>query len=76
MKKQVSLINDLAGYGNVALSAMLPVLTYMGCHVCNLPTALVSHTLDYRDISGTTVAPNTALPESSDAWEENSNGAI
>lgn len=27
--------------------AMLPVLTYMGCHVCNLPTALVSNTLDY-----------------------------
>nr|WP_325297328.1 pyridoxamine kinase [uncultured Dysosmobacter sp.] len=47
MKKQVLLINDLAGYGNVALSAMLPVLTYMGCHVCNLPTALVSNTLDY-----------------------------
>ena len=30
----------------------------------------------YRDISGTIVAPNAALPESSEIWEENSNGAI
>lgn len=47
MNKQVLLINDLPGYGNVALSAMLPVLSHMGCHVCTLPTALVSNTLDY-----------------------------
>ena len=30
----------------------------------------------YRDVSGTIVAPNAALPESSEIWEENSNGAI
>ena len=30
----------------------------------------------YRDVSGTIVAPNAALPESSEFWEENSNGAI
>ena len=47
MNKQVLLINDLPGYGNVALSVMLPVLTHLGCRVCTLPTALVSNTLDY-----------------------------
>ena len=30
----------------------------------------------YRDVSGTIVAPNAALPESSEIWEENSNGVI
>lgn len=47
MDKQVLLINDLAGYGKVALSAMIPVLSHMGYNLYNLPTALVSNTLDY-----------------------------
>lgn len=41
------LINDLAGYGKVALSAMIPILSHMQYEVCSLPTALVSNTLDY-----------------------------
>ena len=41
------LINDLAGYGKVALGAMIPVLSHMQYDVCSLPTALVSNTLDY-----------------------------
>jgi pyridoxine kinase len=45
--KQILLINDLAGYGKVATAAMLPILSYMGHPVYNLPTALVSNTLDY-----------------------------
>lgn len=47
MGKQLLLVNDLPGYGEVALAAMMPVLTHMGHHVYNLPTALVSNTLDY-----------------------------
>lgn len=47
MGKQVLLINDLAGYGKVALSVMLPLMSYMGYQIYNLPTALVSNTLDY-----------------------------
>ncbi|MBR6980548.1 MAG: pyridoxamine kinase [Prevotella sp.] len=46
-KKQILLINDMAGYGKVATAAMLPILSYMGLPVYNLPTALVSNTLDY-----------------------------
>ena len=46
-QKQILLINDLAGYGKVATAAMLPILSYMGLPVYNLPTALVSNTLDY-----------------------------
>ena len=47
MSKQILLINDIAGYGKVATAAMLPILSYMGLPVYNLPTALVSNTLDY-----------------------------
>lgn len=44
---QILLINDMAGYGKVATAAMLPILSYYGLSVYNLPTALVSNTLDY-----------------------------
>ena len=46
-KKQILLINDMAGYGKVATAAMLPILSYFGIPTYNLPTALVSNTLDY-----------------------------
>ena len=46
-KKQILLINDMAVYGKVATAAMLPILSYMGHPTYNLPTALVSNTLDY-----------------------------
>ena len=45
--KNILIINDMPGYGKVALAAMLPVLSTMGHSVYNLPTALVSNTLDY-----------------------------
>lgn len=56
MAKKVLLINDLAGYGKVALSATLPVLSYLKYETYNLPTAIVSNTLDYGkfDILDTT----------------------
>lgn len=45
--KNILLINDLSGFGKVALSAMIPVLSAFGYNVSNLPTAVVSNTLDY-----------------------------
>lgn len=47
MNKHILLIHDLAGYGKVSLSAMIPVLSHKGHHLYTLPTALVSNTLDY-----------------------------
>ncbi len=66
--RQALLINDLAGYGKVALSAMIPVLSHMGINVYNLPTALVSNTLDYGkfDILDTTEYMKNTLR----VWEE------
>ena len=68
MSKNVLLINDLAGYGKVALSVMIPVLSHMKVQVHNLPTALVSNTLDYGkfDILDTTSYMKNALH----VWDE------
>lgn len=44
---QLLLINDMCGYGKVAIAAMLPILSHLGYKLHNLPTALVSNTLDY-----------------------------
>lgn len=41
------LINDMPGYGKVALAAMVPILSRMGYYTYQMPTALVSNTLDY-----------------------------
>ncbi len=46
-QKKVCLINDIAGYGRVASTAMLPVLAVHGLMSSILPTALVSNVLDY-----------------------------
>ena len=64
----VLLINDMCGFGKVALSAMLPVLSHMGFRLHNLPTALVSNTLNYPDffIHDTTDYVKKTLP----IWDE------
>lgn len=68
MNKKILLINDLPGYGKVALSAMFPVLSHMGYDLFNLPTALVSNTLDYGkfDILETTGYMKNTIA----VWEE------
>ena len=68
MSDKLLLINDLAGYGKVALSAMIPVLSHMGFDLYNLPTALVSNTLDYGkfDILETTDYMRNTIS----VWEE------
>ncbi len=64
----VLLINDMAGYGKVALSVMIPIFSHLGCETYNLPTALVSNTLDYGkfDILDTT----GYMQNSINVWEQ------
>lgn len=68
MGRKLLLINDLAGYGKVALSAMIPVLSNMKYEIYNLPTAIVSNTLDYGkfDILDTTQYMRNTLS----VWEQ------
>ena len=49
MPKHIMLVQDMTGYGKVALGAIMPVLSHMGHHVYTLPTAIVSNTLDYGE---------------------------
>ena len=44
---KVLLINDIAGYSKISLGAMIPIMSHMGFGIHNLPTAVVSNTLDY-----------------------------
>ena len=44
---KVLLIGDMAGYGKISLGAIIPIMSHMGFNLYNLPTALVSNTLDY-----------------------------
>lgn len=45
--KRIVLINDLPGYGKVALAAMVPLFSRMGHYTYQLPTAVISNTLDF-----------------------------
>ncbi len=45
--RNIMLFNDLPGYGKVALAAMVPLLSRMGHFTYQVPTAVVSNTLDY-----------------------------
>lgn len=45
--KKVLLIGDMVGYGRVALTPMISILSHMGLQVSTLPTAIISNTFDY-----------------------------
>ena len=66
--KKILLINDVVGYSHVGMVAMLPILTYLGHPTYNLPTSLVSNTLDYGrfNVMDTTEYMRGVLP----VWKE------
>lgn len=68
MNDKLLLINDLPGYGKVALSAMLPILSHFGFDVYNLPTAIVSNTLDYGKFN--ILDTTEHMSKSLDVWNE------
>ena len=50
MGKRIVLFNDLPGYGKVALAAMVPLFSRMGHFPYQVPTAVVSNTLDFGKV--------------------------
>lgn len=66
--KNILIINDMPGYGKVALAAMLPILSNLGHSVYNLPTALVSNTLDYGIF--TILDTTDYMVKAIDAWKQ------
>ncbi|MCR5129994.1 MAG: bifunctional hydroxymethylpyrimidine kinase/phosphomethylpyrimidine kinase [Prevotella sp.] len=67
-KKQILLVNDMAGHSKVGMGAMVPVLSYLGFPTFNLPTALVSNTFNYGkfNVLDTTDYIRGTLP----VWQE------
>lgn len=67
-RRRILLVNDMPGYGTIALPAMIPVLNRMGYGTCHLPTALVSNTLGYGrfEIMDTT----RYMERTIDLWEQ------
>ena len=45
-EKRALLINDMCGYGKVALAAMIPIVTHAGHITYNMPTCVVSNNLE------------------------------
>ena len=66
--KNILIINDMPGYGKVALAAMLPILSNLGHSVYNLPTALVSNTLDYGKF--TIMDTTDYMVKTIDVWKQ------
>lgn len=50
--KKVAAIHDLSGFGRASLTAIIPILSYMGVQVCPFPTAILSsNTGGFKDFS-------------------------
>jgi pyridoxine kinase len=45
--KNILIISDMVGLGNLSITAMLPIFSYMGYSTYNLPTSLVSNNFGY-----------------------------
>jgi len=68
MSKKILLINDMVGYGKVALSAAMPVLTYKGYELFILPSTLISNTLNYGKYA--MLDTTQYMKETVSVWEE------
>jgi len=67
-QKKILLIGDLVGYGDLGMSAMIPILSHKGFSVMNLPTALVSNNFAYRKYG---ITDTTAyMRQSLGVWRE------
>ncbi|PJI06742.1 MULTISPECIES: pyridoxamine kinase [Clostridium] len=50
--KRVAAIHDLSGFGRASLTAIIPIMSYMGIQVCPMPTAVLStHTTGFKEYS-------------------------
>ena len=49
-KSNILIISDMCGYGKVSAAVQMPILSYMGLDVFNLPTMLISNTFPYGQV--------------------------
>lgn len=68
MTKKILLINDIPGYGKVAIPAMTPILVKKGFEVYNLPTTVLSNTLNYGKFAS--IDTTEYMKEAVRVWKE------
>lgn len=68
MTKKILLINDFAGYGKVAISAVTPILARHKYEVISLPTMIVSNTLNYGKFAS--IDTTEYMKEAYSVWKE------
>lgn len=66
--RKVLLLNDIPGFGKVAMSAMVPILSYLNHEVFQLPTAIISNTFNYGKFN--ILDTTDYLKETLKVWEE------
>lgn len=66
--KNILIISDSVGMGNIATSAMTPILAYMGFSTSSLPTCLVSNNFGYGKYA--ILDTTDYLRESFPVWEK------
>ena len=67
-KSNILIISDMCGYGKVAAAVQMPILSYMGYDVFNLPTMLISNTFPYGKYAIMESTPY--IEEALQKWDE------
>lgn len=68
MTKKILLINDMPGYGKVAVNAMTPILVRRGFEIFYLPTMIISNTLNYGRFAS--IDTTDYMVETLKVWQE------
>lgn len=66
-EKSLLLVADLVGYGNLALTVMMPILNNMRYKVYNLPTSLISNNFSYGQFA--VLDTTTYMRDTIKIWE-------
>lgn len=67
-KSNILIISDMCGYGKVAAAVQMPILSYMGHDVFNLPTMLISNTFPYGKYA--VMESTSYIEEALQKWNE------
>ena len=67
-KSKILIVSDMCGYGKVAAACQMPILSYMGHDIFNLPTMLISNTFPYGKYA--ILESTDYIQEALDKWNE------
>lgn len=67
-KSNILIISDMCGYGKVSAAVQMPILSYMGHDVFNLPTMLISNTFPYGKYA--VMESTSYMKDAMQKWDE------